>query len=383
MGRRRVLSVHRITNEVLTLGSVCFMMTVQFGEIESPWAANVLGIVMFANFIYQLGSCLWRLFGNVQEHRKLVYGVFNFKNAVELGCICVLVLCFAEASLPEGKGLGVPKRVVAVSAGYLLSRVHEVLDYSTLQYYWCKMAFSTAVVAATGIAARMEIGGRKHGELLMEFAYAGSAALMVLELFVDGRVIEKIVSRRRRFSIVLALLLVAAISSPYTYPIARKYAGLLAGWVSARVMSKIGPIVEKVSGAISKVKEKVRALMDRVDSIKEKIETFKGQVGAVRDKLKASKEQINTYMKTSYEALRSMEWKDMQGMAKDAFQKALYEKMPNIKEMINTKIREYMASFSPREYMAKFSPKSMLSGWWGGSQAAQDAGPGMEAAVAT
>ncbi|CAD25467.2 hypothetical protein [Encephalitozoon cuniculi GB-M1] len=319
MGEDKVtcLSEKKIAGEILTLVSLCFMIVMQCGDMGGLLVNYTIKIIVFVNFFYQAGSFVWRFFINIQERKSLVNGVFSVKNMIEVLCLCALVLYFKKVvGFLEVNKERADMCVIAVSMGYLLSKIHEVLDYSTLQYHWSKMIFSAVIILMIGAAVITD--ARDDGEegVFTELAYVVSVILTMVELAIEGRVVEKVVFRYRMFSITVAFLLLSVVSSPGTYPVAKKYTLILIGWVTDRVIEWIWP-------HLSRLKQKI---------------------------LSASKEQVQSFVKEYTKK-----------MVPSIVKRTVQEHIPNLKNAIKAKVEELM----PQAFWERVGKlPSSFREWW-------------------
>lgn len=259
-GKAISISERKITSELLTLVSLFFMVIVQFGDINGQVVNHIIKLLMFINFLYHVGLCLWRTFTSIQERRSLLNGILSVRNIIELVTMCILILYFKEVITtfdPEKRTMD--RCVIALSMGYLLSKVNEVLDYSTIQSYWSKMIFSAAIVLIIGVAVVKDFFDEGREGPYSEIAYVVGVMLAICEFAVEGTVVEKSVFKYRRFSIFMALLLIGVISFPIMYPIMKKWKNLFIKWITERVVMWIKPQMIKIKDKFLRMsKEQIR-----------------------------------------------------------------------------------------------------------------------------
>ncbi|AFN83194.1 hypothetical protein EROM_061020 [Encephalitozoon romaleae SJ-2008] len=262
-GKVTIIKDKGIFAELLTLVSLFFMITVQFGDINGKVINHIIKLLMFINFLYHVGSCIWRIFTSIQERMSFLNGMFNVRNIVELVTMCILTLYFKEVVTtfdPDKRRMD--RCVIVLSMGYLLSKVNEVLDYSTTQSYWSKMIFSTVIILIIGVAAVTDFSDGGVEGPYSEIAYVVGVILAICELAVEGRVVKKSVFKHRRFSVFMAFLLICAISFPAMYPIVNKWKNLFVKWLTERIVIWIKPRMIKVKDKILAVtKEQIRAFI--------------------------------------------------------------------------------------------------------------------------
>ncbi|WEL38861.1 hypothetical protein PFJ87_06g01290 [Encephalitozoon hellem] len=251
----------KIFPEILTFVSLFFMTFVQYGEMNHLMVIYATKFLVFTNFFYHVGSSIWRIFTYIQERRSLINGVFSIRNMLEVAMMCFLVLYFRKVVTDPQEGK-IDRYVIVVSMGYLLSKVNEVLDYSTIQKHCSKMLFSSVVVLIIGIAFITDFWNDGTEGIYTEIAYVIGVFLSIFELAVEGRVVERSLLRRRSFSIFMALLLICAISFPVICPVMIKWSDLFVGWIKIKIIGLIKPQLIKIKDRVlSLSKEQIKVFV--------------------------------------------------------------------------------------------------------------------------